>query len=199
MLQKKKKQKTISCLLHLKLKGSISHNNLTRNMVSSQIRGGDPQRWRPLTKFQSQSSGQPSYTLVLLYSSMNVHSCFGPIQSQLSLARQRKLSFVIAKWEPYFNYCCKALQLKCLRGLWLYKIPRSYACVATRGVLCKKVSLEISQNSQKNTCARVSFLIKLQAFLLKKGLWHRCFFVNSVKFLGAPFLQNTSGRLLLNS
>ena len=34
---------------------------------------------------------------------------------------------------------------------------------ATRGVLWEKVFLEISQNSQKNTCARVSFLIKLQA------------------------------------
>ena len=30
-------------------------------------------------------------------------------------------------------------------------------------VLCKKVFLEISQNSQENTSARVSFLIKLQA------------------------------------
>ena len=30
-------------------------------------------------------------------------------------------------------------------------------------VSCKKVFLEISQNSQENTCARVSFLIKLQA------------------------------------
>ena len=40
---------------------------------------------------------------------------------------------------------------------------------ATRGVLCKKVFLEISQNSQENTCARVSFLIKLQALgLIKK-------------------------------
>ena len=30
-------------------------------------------------------------------------------------------------------------------------------------VFCKKkVSLEISQNSQENTCARVSFLMKLQ-------------------------------------
>ena len=28
----------------------------------------------------------------------------------------------------------------------------------------KKVFLEISQNSQENTCARVSFLIKLQAW-----------------------------------
>ena len=34
---------------------------------------------------------------------------------------------------------------------------------ATRGVLCKKAFLEISQNSQENTCATVLFLIKLQA------------------------------------
>ena len=31
------------------------------------------------------------------------------------------------------------------------------------GVLCKKVFLEISQNSQEKTCARVLFLLKLQA------------------------------------
>ena len=34
---------------------------------------------------------------------------------------------------------------------------------ASRGVLWEKVFLEISQNSQENTCVRVSFLIKLQA------------------------------------
>ena len=34
--------------------------------------------------------------------------------------------------------------------------------VATRSVLLEKVLLEISQNSQENTCARVSFLTKLQ-------------------------------------
>ena len=42
---------------------------------------------------------------------------------------------------------------------------------AYRGVLYKKVFLEISQNSQENTCARASFLIKLQttpATLIKK-------------------------------
>ena len=33
--------------------------------------------------------------------------------------------------------------------------------------------------------------------LLKKRLWHRCFPVNSAKFLRTTFLQNTSGRLLL--
>ena len=35
---------------------------------------------------------------------------------------------------------------------------------ATRGVQLKKVFLEISQNSQENTCVSVSFLIKLQAW-----------------------------------
>ena len=56
----------------------------------------------------------------------------------------------------------------------------------------KNVFLEISQNPQKNTCARVSFLIKLQAWslqlYLKKRLWHRCFPVNFAKFLTTPFL-----------
>ena len=39
-----------------------------------------------------------------------------------------------------------------------------YRYLTIIGVLCKKVFLEISQNSQENTCARVSFSIKLQAF-----------------------------------
>ena len=34
---------------------------------------------------------------------------------------------------------------------------------ATEGVLCKRVFSKISQNPKENTCARVSFLIKLQA------------------------------------
>ena len=85
-----------------------------------------------------------------------------------------------------------------------YKVRHSNltkAKAATSGVLCKKV-LEISQNLQENTCARVSFLKKRlwhRSLLLKKRLWHRCFPVNFVKFLKAPFLQNTSGRLLLQT
>ena len=47
----------------------------------------------------------------------------------------------------------------------------------------KKMLIEISQNSQESTCARVSFLIKLKA----SGLWHRCFSVNFEKFLRTPF------------
>ena len=52
----------------------------------------------------------------------------------------------------------------------------------------KKVLLKILQNSQGNTCASVSFLIKLQAkALLKKRLWHRCFPVNFAKSLRIRF------------
>ena len=72
---------------------------------------------------------------------------------------------------------------------------------ATRGVLCKKVFLEILQNSQKNTCARASFFNKVAdlspATLFKKELLRGWFPVNFVKFVRTPFLQNTSGRLLL--
>ena len=39
--------------------------------------------------------------------------------------------------------------------------------LATRRVLQEKVFLEILQNSQENTCTRVSFLIKLQAWGLQ--------------------------------
>ena len=51
---------------------------------------------------------------------------------------------------------------------------------------CKKRCSNISQNLQENTCARISFLIKLQAYpttLLKKRLWHRCLSVRFTKFL----------------
>ena len=69
----------------------------------------------------------------------------------------------------------------------------------TRGVLWKKVFLEISKNSQENTCAKVSFLIKLQAYcnFIKKRLWHRCFPVNFAKFLRTPFLTKHLRWLLL--
>ena len=42
-----------------------------------------------------------------------------------------------------------------------------FAEEATRGVPYKRVLLKISQNSQENTSARVSFLIKLLAYGLQ--------------------------------
>ena len=54
---------------------------------------------------------------------------------------------------------------------------------ATGGLLQENLFLDILQNSQENTYARVSFLITL----LKKRLWHGCFPVNFAKFLGTLF------------
>ena len=73
---------------------------------------------------------------------------------------------------------------------------------ATRGVLWKNMFLEISQNSQENTCARVSFLIKLPASglqLYSKSEFGTgiCLPVNFAKFLRKPFWQNTTGRLFM--
>ena len=54
----------------------------------------------------------------------------------------------------------------------------------------KNVSSKIQENSQENTCVRVSFLIKRH--------WHICFPMNFAKFLRTRCLQNTSRRLLKN-
>ena len=62
-------------------------------------------------------------------------------------------------------------------------------------LFCEMVLLEISQNSQENSCVRASFLIKLQvsrpATLFKKRPWHRCFPVNFAKFLRTLFYYRT--------
>ena len=59
----------------------------------------------------------------------------------------------------------------------------------------KKVFLEILQNLQENTCARVSFFNKSctpqGCNFIKKSIWRRRFPVRT------PFLQNTLGRLFL--
>ena len=52
--------------------------------------------------------------------------------------------------------------------------------------------MHLSQKGQKQP------LKELQASsFIKKRLWHKCFPVKFPKYLGTPFLQNTSGRLLL--
>ena len=55
----------------------------------------------------------------------------------------------------------------------------------------RKGALRIAQNSQENTSARVSFLIKLQA--RQKKLWHRCLPVNFAKSLRTLFYRTSPG------
>ena len=66
----------------------------------------------------------------------------------------------------------------------------------------RKVFLEISQNSEENTCARQkrhsgTGVFLRPATLSKKRLWHGCSPVNFVKFLRAPFLTEHLWWLLL--
>ena len=56
--------------------------------------------------------------------------------------------------------------------------------VVARSCSVKKLFLEISQNSQERTCARVSFFNKVAEL----RLWHRCFPMNFAKFLRTSFL-----------
>ena len=71
--------------------------------------------------------------------------------------------------------------------------PRSfYKKAVVQRCSVKKAFLEISQNSQENTCARVSFLIKMQAYnFIKKETLAQAFSCESSKFKKHLFLYNT--------
>ena len=55
------------------------------------------------------------------------------------------------------------VRIKKVADLHPFRKNDRYTETAARGVLQKKVCLEISHNSQENTCPRYYFLIKLQA------------------------------------
>ena len=91
-------------------------------------------------------------------------------------------------WEERFAYRCFS---ECLLEI---------TAVSCRCSL-KKMFLKISQNSQEDTCVRVTFLMTLS----KKRLGHRCFPVNFAKFLRTPtFIEHlqwlvvSQGPCLLN-
>ena len=71
----------------------------------------------------------------------------------------------------------------------------------TGGVLQEKVFLRILQNSQENTCARVSFFIKMQAWtcnFIKKETLAQVFSSEFCKTFKYTFFKEHPGRLLLN-
>ena len=62
-----------------------------------------------------------------------------------------------------FTCCGEALSYITVRSFSPKMLKLSTEEAVAQTCFVKKVFLEISQNSQENTCARVSFLIKLQA------------------------------------
>ena len=83
--------------------------------------------------------------------------------SAVSRKRNKKLSFSSFRGQQFWQQLIIMI-LNLLTYLSFYWL---YIEAVIRGVLLKKVFLEISQNSQENSCARVSFLIKLQALGLQ--------------------------------
>ena len=73
----------------------------------------------------------------------------------------------------------------------IWKIIRSshQRCSIKKGIL-----RNFAKFTEKHLCQNLFFN---KVVGLKMRLWHRCFPVNYTQFLRAPFLQNTSGRLLL--
>ena len=68
-------------------------------------------------------------------------------------------------------------------------------CPMKKGVLRNCTKFTVKHLCQSLFFNKVAGL--RPATLLKKRLWHRCFPMSFAKFLRIPFLQNTSGRLLL--
>ena len=89
-----------------------------------------------------------------------------------------------------------------LMVLWCIVIIWSVFRSSRLDVFCKKGLLRNSTKFTGKHLWHSLFFNKvaglMPATLLKKRLWHRCFPVNFVKFLRAPFLRNTSRLLLLS-
>ena len=70
-----------------------------------------------------------------------------------------------------------------------------YSEAATKGFLYKKSILKNFGKFTGKYLRQSLFFNKVAG--LRRRLWHRCFPMNFAKFLETPFLQNTSGRMLL--
>ena len=86
------------------------------------------------------------------------------------------------------------LQSTCAFLIWLDRSNHQRCSVR------KAVLRNFTKFTRRHLC-QILFFNKVaglrSATLLKKRLWHGCFLVNFMKFLRAPLLQNTPGRLLL--
>ena len=104
--------------------------------------------WSKGTKNNSHPLFLRYLLLYLLYASLLCLHLF-PVTPWLAVAIQSFLEWILIK-----KYFC---------GTWkCRKIPNKVEAVVRRCSI-KKFFLEILQNSQENTCARDTFLIKLQA------------------------------------
>ena len=115
-----------------------------------------------------------------------------PFVKKLTILKTSGEKVFCQQWNFFFCW-----NLKLCNGMAL-SIKRSshQRCSIRKGVLRNFAKFTGKQLYQSLFFNKISGL--RPATLCKKRLWHRCFPVNFRKFLKTPFLQNTSGRLLLN-
>ena len=117
------------------------------------------------------------------------------------------------KYWPYFcsqstNYIEKCLAEKYVRhrlgkgkrSWWDCKQKQWLSRSSHSKVFYKKMFWEISQNPERNTCARFSFLIESDSVDLQlhlNGDFSTVIFVSFAKFVGHLFCRTTRRRLLL--
>ena len=117
----------------------------------------------------------------------------GDIEAYASVLTQRRenVKLIVANCKDRFQ-----LQIVIINYNHLYPNVRS----SHRSFSVKKVFLKVSQNSQKNTCIRVSFLIKFQTLgnFIEKEALALVFSYEIWKIFMDTFLQNISRGYFLN-
>ena len=111
----------------------------------------------------------------------------------INIENKRKCLFLLHGWFPMkkfvftYNIYLVWWEINFRSNHWRYSVKK--------GVL-----KNFPKSAGKHVCQRLFFnkdVSLRSATLLKKRLWHWCFPVNFAKFLRTPFIQNTSGQLLL--
>ena len=149
----------------------------------------------------------PNHFVHLLYLT-NTPPCFINLQEKQKHLFQGLTSFspvshFVQRYQSFDLHGKSNVQFLYEKQHWtemdqFVNIKRKIAETATGDVFLKKISLEY-RKTRKYLCQSL-FSLKLQVEacnVIKKRDWYRCFPMNFVKFLRAPFLQNTSGRVLL--
>ena len=99
------------------------------------------------------------------------------------------------------KYLIAQSPLLCLQKNFIMDVPFYTSEVVVRKYSVKKLLLKISQNSQENTCVRVSFLIKFQASacnLIKKETLTQVFSCEICEsFKNAFFIKHLKWMLLI--
>ena len=95
--------------------------------------------------------------------------------------------YMAKKLVKKFGHCCKSY---CINESEAASTTHVYIDFLSRGGLTLPPECLVTY-----VCHCFAFIGPVA--LLKERLWHRCFPVSFVKFLRTPFLQNTSGRLLM--